>query len=149
MLHCSWDRTRDGCNFYFSFWTIFCPYTEKIKILKKWKKAWRYHHFTHVYQKLWSQDVRFPRYGARWTIGRTDRERRTNRWTEKVTGVGAPSKKIKKEKVPTLEKTPIQTKNSLFETFNLNSHTIQLQMSGNQNFSFLSRTSWSKVSNAF
>ena len=38
------------------FWTIFCPFTSlttlKIKFLKKWKKkAWRYHQFTHVYQK--------------------------------------------------------------------------------------------------
>ena len=83
---------------------------------------------------------------------RTDGQRETDEQMDRKSniGVGAPpSKKIKKEKVPTLEKTPIQTKNSLFETFNLNSHTIQLQMSGNQNFSFLSRTSWSKVSNAF
>ena len=39
MLHCSWDTTRDRCNFYFSFWAIFCPYTplttQKIKIYKK------------------------------------------------------------------------------------------------------------------
>ena len=27
MLHCSWDTTHDGCNFYFSFWAIFCPFT--------------------------------------------------------------------------------------------------------------------------
>ena len=26
--------------------------TQKIKILKNWKKAWRYHHFTQVYNKL-------------------------------------------------------------------------------------------------
>ena len=25
MLYCSWDMARDGCNFYFSFWAIFCP----------------------------------------------------------------------------------------------------------------------------
>ena len=23
ILHCSWDTTNDGCNFYFSFWDIF------------------------------------------------------------------------------------------------------------------------------
>ena len=33
---------------------------------------WRYHHFTYVHQKLWSDDVRFPRYGAQWTDGQTD-----------------------------------------------------------------------------
>ena len=33
---------RDGSNFYFSFWTIFCPFTtltaQKIEIKKKKKK---------------------------------------------------------------------------------------------------------------
>ena len=41
MLYCSWDMVSDRCN-YFSFRTIFCPFTpltaQKIKILKKWKK---------------------------------------------------------------------------------------------------------------
>ena len=27
MLHCSWDMVCDGCNCYFSFWAIFCPFT--------------------------------------------------------------------------------------------------------------------------
>ena len=27
MLQCSSDTTRDRCNFYFSFWTIFFPFT--------------------------------------------------------------------------------------------------------------------------
>ena len=35
MLYCSWDMARDGCNCYFSFWAIFCPFTpltvQKIK----------------------------------------------------------------------------------------------------------------------
>ena len=39
MLYCSWDMTRDGCNCYFSFWAIFCPFTQKVKISKKWKKT--------------------------------------------------------------------------------------------------------------
>ena len=37
-----WDMARDGCNCYFSFWIIFCPFTpltaQKMKISKKWKK---------------------------------------------------------------------------------------------------------------
>ena len=41
MLYCSWDMARDRCN-YFSFWTIFCPFTPltawKIKINKKNEK---------------------------------------------------------------------------------------------------------------
>ena len=71
MLHCSWDTIGDRCKFYFSSWAIFCPFTplttQKIKILKNWKKAWRYHHFTHAYQKLWSHDVWFLRQGAQQT----------------------------------------------------------------------------------
>ena len=53
-------------NWYFWFWTIFCPFgTWKIKISKKMKKkAWRYYHFTQVYQKLGSYIILFLRYGA-------------------------------------------------------------------------------------
>ena len=83
MLYCPWDMARDICNCHFSFWAIFCPFNppapfpphltpKKIKILKNWN-------FTHVYQKLWLDDVRFLRYGVRRTDGRTDGR------TEKVT----------------------------------------------------------------
>ena len=45
-------------EFFLSFWAIFCPFTplttQKIKILKKWKKAYRYHHFTQVHQKSYT-----------------------------------------------------------------------------------------------
>ena len=125
---------RDGCKCYFSFWAMFCPFTpltaRKMKFSKKWKKAWRCHHFTHVpkimiiwytvseiwhvtdviaifhfgqffavlpltaqktkiskkmkeawryqhftqvYQKLWFDDVRFLRHGAGWTDRRTEK----------------------------------------------------------------------------
>ena len=37
---------------------------KKSKFWKNEKKAWRYHHFTYVYQKLWSDDVWFLRYAA-------------------------------------------------------------------------------------
>ena len=41
MMYSSWDIEHDGQNF-LSFWTIFCPFTplttQKIKILKNWKK---------------------------------------------------------------------------------------------------------------
>ena len=40
MLYFSWDMACGGCNYYFSFWAIFCPFTpltaQKIKIWKKW-----------------------------------------------------------------------------------------------------------------
>ena len=42
MLHCSWDMACDGCNCYFSFWAIFCPFilltAQKFKIKKKNEK---------------------------------------------------------------------------------------------------------------
>ena len=41
ILYCSLDMMHDGCNCYFSFWAIFCPFTltaQKIKISKKRKK---------------------------------------------------------------------------------------------------------------
>ena len=78
MLYCSWDMVREECNCHFSFWAIFWPFTpvtvRKMKISKNEKNAW-YHHFTlvyHAYQKLWLDDVRLLRYGARRTDGRTD-----------------------------------------------------------------------------
>ena len=62
MLYCSWDMACDGCNCYFYFGLLLAiyppPTAEKIKIPKERKKPWRYH-FTHVYQKLWLDDVRF------------------------------------------------------------------------------------------
>ena len=81
MLHCSWDVMHDECNFYFSFLAIFCPPPEKSKFKKNEKNAMRYHHFTQVYQKLWSYDVQFLRYCSRRTDGQTDEgtDRRTER----------------------------------------------------------------------
>ena len=39
MLHCSWDTICDKCNSFFYFGLCFGPLTtQKIKILKKWKK---------------------------------------------------------------------------------------------------------------
>ena len=68
MMYGSWDMECDRQNF-LSFWTVFCPFTPlttpKIKILKNEKICWRYHHFTHAYQKSQSYDVRFLRYRGR------------------------------------------------------------------------------------
>ena len=69
MLYCSWDMACDGCNCYFSFWAILCPFTPpnspKTQNFTKMKKnTWRYHHFTHAYQKFWLDDVRFLRNGV-------------------------------------------------------------------------------------
>ena len=77
MLYCSCDMARDRCNCYFSFWAIFCSFNpltaQKIKRKKKKKNPVRYHHFTHVYQELRSDDACFLRYDAQQTDGRTDR----------------------------------------------------------------------------
>ena len=43
-----------------------------MKKKKTKKNAWRYHHFTHVYQKLGLHDVRFLKYGAPLTEGQTE-----------------------------------------------------------------------------
>ena len=43
MLYYFWEKARDTCNFYFSFWAIFYPFiplkAQKIKISQKWKKT--------------------------------------------------------------------------------------------------------------
>ena len=89
----------DGCNCCFSFWAIFCPFVPltapKIKISKNGKKTRICHHFTHVYQNLWLDDVQFLRYGARQTDRQTDR--RMDKQTDKKsdTEVGAPPKNNK------------------------------------------------------
>ena len=79
MISSSWGMEQDRQNF-LSFWIIFCFYPKKPrknKLWKKEKKAWRYHHFTHVYWKLWSQDEWFLKCGARqmevWTSGRMEK----------------------------------------------------------------------------
>ena len=74
-LYCSWDMAHGRCN-YFSFSTIFCPFTllpaRKTKISKKMKKKtkkkpWRNHYFTQVYQNSWSYATMFLRYGT-WDV---------------------------------------------------------------------------------
>ena len=56
---------------FLSFWTVFCPLTpltaQKIKILKNWKKTWRYYHFTQEYHKSWLYAILFLRYGE-WQV---------------------------------------------------------------------------------
>ena len=81
-LYYSWDTAHDECNCYFSFRAIFCPFTpltaQKSKISKnkkkrKNKKTLRYHPVTRVHWKLWLDDVRSLRYGARRTDGRMEK----------------------------------------------------------------------------
>ena len=62
-----WHVTDVIFTFYFGLLFAVLPpvTTQTITIFKKWKKdAWRYCHFTYVYQNLWSHDVHFLMYGA-------------------------------------------------------------------------------------
>ena len=58
---------------YFHFGQFFALFTplppspltaQKIKISKKRKNAWRFHHSTQIYQKSWSCAILYLRYGA-------------------------------------------------------------------------------------
>ena len=69
MVYSSSDMVHDGCNCHFWVWATFCPKNKNSKKMKK--NNWRYHHFTHVYQKLWLYDLQFVRYGVRQMHGQT------------------------------------------------------------------------------
>ena len=60
-----WSMTDVIFIFYYGlFFALLTPLTTwKIKIKKN---DWRYHHFTLVYLKWWSHDVRFLRYDVQW-----------------------------------------------------------------------------------
>ena len=71
-----WHMTDVIAIFQFGlFYALLLPWQlEKLKFnKKKSKKSLRYHHFTYVYQKLWSDEVWFLRYGAWWTDGQMGR----------------------------------------------------------------------------
>ena len=75
ILHCSWDRMHDRCNFIFHFGLFFALLppmplppltTQRIKILRKCKKHLQIASFYTMPcdQKLWKHDAWFLRYGA-------------------------------------------------------------------------------------
>ena len=75
LIYDFWDIERNRHNF-FSFLDHFAlsppPFllpltTQRIKTLTKWKKHWRYHHFTQVYNKWQSYDIWFLRYEVQQT----------------------------------------------------------------------------------
>ena len=45
----------------------FYPTNNQLNFLKKWKRPWRYYHFTHVHNKWKSNDLWFLRCGLQWT----------------------------------------------------------------------------------
>ena len=88
-----WDMAHDTCNCCFSFWAIFSlltppPPTPTPRTAQKTKFLTNEpgDHFTHVYQKLWLDDVQFLRYGA----GQMDWQKKWHR------EVGAPPKNTQK-----------------------------------------------------
>ena len=89
MLYCSWDMARDGCNCYFLFWAIFCPFTpltaQKIKISKKWKEHLEISSFYTCVPKIMIGWCTVP---EKWCAadGRTDGEKKWH------TEVGIPPK---------------------------------------------------------
>ena len=96
ILHCAWDITHDGCNFYFSFWAIFLPFypitARKIKIFKKWKDAWRYY-LRHVFYSSW--DMVFGRWMDRYTDWQKDRQTKGCEKSDIYREVDAPPDKSK------------------------------------------------------
>ena len=74
---------RDGSNFIFGlFFALFTPLTTE---KSKWKKKKKSGDITlHVYQKLWSHDVRFLKRSAWKTDGQTDGQTKgqTDGWTK-------------------------------------------------------------------
>ena len=80
MLYCLWDIVCD--RYYFSFWAIFCPFTplttEKIKILKKWKKRPGESIISQLCTKNYDQmmysswDMVCNRWTDGWTDGKSD-----------------------------------------------------------------------------
>ena len=69
MLYCSLDIACNGCNCYFSFWGIFCPFTpltarKKNKMKKKWKKRLEISFQTSVPKIMITYAILFLRYGV-------------------------------------------------------------------------------------
>ena len=94
MIYCSWDMMHDRCNCYFSFQGIFCPFTlvitQKIKVLKKWKKMPGDIIILHMCTKNYDQMM----YSFWDMVSDRQTDEQMDRHTEKVTYRGAPSKKF-------------------------------------------------------
>ena len=89
---CSWDMERNGQNF-LSFWTIFWPFTplttQKIKILKIWKKS----------LEIWSFYTCVPKFMITWcTVPEIwwTKDVQTDGWKK---WVGAPPKNKNNQKI--------------------------------------------------
>ena len=105
-------RTINQDHMMYGFWNIRCnrheffchfgpfpallpPDNLKIKTLKYEENTWRYYHFTNVYNKWWSYNVWFLRYGA-WQMDRhTDgqMDRLMDEWKPVIYRGGCPTSK--------------------------------------------------------
>ena len=64
MIYGFWDINCNRQIFLVIFGHFLPFYPPKMKISQNWKKnTWRYHHFTQVFQKSWSQAILFLRHG--------------------------------------------------------------------------------------
>ena len=95
LLKCSWDMVRDRYNCYFSFWAIFYPFnplrSQKIKILKKWKKPLEILSFFICEPKILIRWCMVPEIWCT-TDGQSDRW--TGRWKKWHIEAGVPPKKF-------------------------------------------------------
>ena len=74
--------TKNQDHMLYHSWNMNNPKNQNFKKMKN--NAWRYHHFAHVYQKLWLDGVRFLRSHAWCADGemdeQTDRKSDIGRW---------------------------------------------------------------------
>ena len=116
MMYGSWDMVHDRCNCYFSFWSIFCPFTpltnEKIKILKKWKTLLEISLFYICVPKIMIRWCMVPEI---WCV--TDR--RTNRRKKSRIEVGVPPKKARSVESNPVQKNPLKIWQSTFQNMNI------------------------------
>ena len=75
IMYVSWVMEQNRQNL-LSFWAIFCPFIQRIKILKKWKKLLEISSFNTNVPKIMISWCTVPRHGAWRKDGKSDMKRR-------------------------------------------------------------------------
>ena len=88
-LHCSWDTMHGRCNFYFSFWAIFCPFTPPNNLENQNFKKMKKNHGDIIIFHMCTTNTDHIIYDS-WDM-------MPNRQTDRQTEVGAPLKNTKKQ----------------------------------------------------
>ena len=88
-IWCMTDKIISHFGLFFALLPPLQP--KKLKFWKNEKSTWRHHHFTHVHQKLWSEDLWFLRYAVRQTNGQTDGQKK---WHIEVGTTAHPKKEF-------------------------------------------------------